>query len=207
MSKKGLSKRDIIHACQVVSLAASASSSNHCLIGGALFKILGVKLDGKEYETPDIDIAASSDLKAGLLQPVNDPRVFSWNKNGHYDLFGIKIDYIHKLSDGTSKLFMAAVQNRLLYRDQETGLSIWLAPINYAAAIRLAAGRKKDLRMFWRFVENKVIEPKAVCRLVQQYAPLSKGAAVARAVLGVKEPFLDLRKEYNKILSRTKKKI
>lgn len=155
-----------------VQKAASASGVKACLIGGGLFKLMGIQ----GYETPDLDYAATGDLEDGLLSKVEDPNVFSWNENGHFMVRGkghrnsVKVDFIHKLSDGTKRLFLAAVRRRVNLH------GVWCAPLPYAAAIRLAAAREKDIPVVRDLLKRGYVNKEEVLSLIAKYAPKSKGA-------------------------------
>lgn len=155
-----------------IAAAAKKSRVRCALIGGALFKLLG--LDG--YETPDMDYASTGDLRPGILDEVDDPTVFSWNRNGHFLVRGVKVDFINKLTDGTKRLFLAAVRERVVLH------GVWCAPLAYALAIRLAAGREKDVAMLKSVIlERKYARAVKVAKfLVYKYAPNSVGGKLLK---------------------------
>lgn len=162
--------------------AANQSGVSFCLIGGASFAARRIK----GYKTEDIDFAALWDLDDDWvfmhvpeISRWPNPTSFSWNENGHYMVGlknektnttdGYKVDWIHKLSDGTKRLFELAVAHRELVD------GMWVAPLDYAVAIRAAAGRDKDRRLFRRFVKNGVISAKKVYKILKKFAPESPG--------------------------------
>lgn len=148
-----------------VAAAADADGIQYCLVGGANFKLRGIE----GYETPDMDYAADDDISDGRLKPVDDPNVFSWNENGHYDVDGVKIDFINKLSDGTKDLFLAAVHTC------ETIEGVPCAKLPFAVAIRMAACRQKDVQVVRDFISRGLVSRDVIAELLEMYAPRSRG--------------------------------
>jgi hypothetical protein len=162
---KYLSFQRILTTYDQVAVAGHADKAEFCLIGGAAFVLHAVK----GYKTKDLDFAANKDLSDGLLKPVDDPNAFSWNENGHFQVDGVKVDWIFKLSDGTKKLFELAVK----YRISKCGC--WVSKMCYAVAIRIAAGRNKDIRMFKKFVRDGIVDAKQIHSILKRHAPNSRG--------------------------------
>lgn len=194
-ARKRLSIQKILDIALQVQAVADASRVKCGIIGGALFVLHGIK----GYTTPDIDYAADGDVKEGLLKPVDDPNLFSWNKNGHYDVCGVKVDFINKLGDGTKALYQHAVKNRRKTRWDGVDKPIYLCRLVDALAIRMAAGRKKDVVALRKIFKVCSVSPKSVARKVLKYAPFCPGAAIARAVLKTDGPLINLRKKMKEI--------
>lgn len=137
------------------------------MIGGALFKWL--RIPG--YETEDVDFAANSQLPDGALAlHPESARHASWNDNGHYLVNNVKVDFINKLSDGTKELFVDAVEKAKLVR------GVPCASINHAVAIRLAAGRTKDIKVVRQMIKDGHASRAQVLDLIRRFAPTSRGA-------------------------------
>lgn len=138
--------------------AIESSGCRHALIGGALFKMLGI-----EYDTQDIDVAAEFFLDW-------DGEYFTTKgKNstpgaGHYLVDGTPVEWMVSGKPGSELLFKAAVDNA--YLDEETGL--WLAPLEIAMAIKLYAGREKDVEMFREFWDMDRINGQLVMDIVEK---------------------------------------
>jgi hypothetical protein len=191
---KKLDAEKIREIVETVDDAAKKSGAKYAVMGGACFVLFGLP-----YTTEDIDMAADGDIADGLLPLVENPNAFSWNKNGHYMVSGVKVDFVHKLSDGTSRLFAAAVKNRVRHR------GVWCCRLSDAAAIRLAAGRPKDFSVLRNLIRLGEIDIASVARTVLRHAPASKGADEARKVLGKKSPFINLAKELKRHKSQRRK--
>lgn len=166
--EKVLSIGEIRAVTNTLDLVERITGEKYAIIGGALFKILGIP----RYNTPDVDVAATGDIdEHELLKRVDNPNSFSWNENGHFDVDGVKVDWIHKLSDGTKRLFDLAVKHREI-RD-----GFRCAPLKYAVAIRIAACRDKDIRLYKSFARRGLINEVEIFNLVKRNAPKSKGYA------------------------------
>lgn len=164
---------EIIDISNGVTDAAEAFGIKICLIGGGLFKFIGIP----GYETPDLDFAADKDMPDGVFKNVDNPNAFSWNSNGHYLVRGRKVDFIHKLADGTSKLYLNTI--RRAYK--HTGLN--LARVQDACAIRLAACRKKDLKTLKMLSKAGAIDIVEVANIIVAEAPKSPGGKLAREII------------------------
>lgn len=172
--EKVLSIEGIRAVTNALDMVENATGQKYAIIGGALFKLLGIP----RYNTPDVDVAATGDVdECGLLKKVDNPNAFSWNENGHFDIGGVKVDWIHKLSDGTKRLFELAVKNREI-RD-----GFKCAPLKYAVAIRIAACRDKDIRLYKSFVRRGIVREIEIFNLLKRNAPKSKGYEWLRARL------------------------
>jgi hypothetical protein len=164
--EKTLSVEAIRAVTNTLDLVENMTGEKYAIIGGALFKILGIP----RYNTPDVDVAATGDVNDDeILTPVDNPNSFSWNENGHFSVGGVKVDWIHKLSDGTSRLFDLAVKHREI-RD-----GFKCAPLKYAVAIRIAACRDKDIRLYKSFARRGLIREVEIFNLLKRNAPKSKG--------------------------------
>lgn len=150
-----------------VTRVAKENNIDCALIGGAAFKWRRIK----GYETEDVDFAANDQLPDDELEL--HPQSFqhaSWNDNGHYLVNGVKVDFINKLSDGTKDLFADAVKKAELVR------GVPCATINHAVAIRLAAGRNKDIKVVREMIKAGHANRAMVIDLIRRFAPKSRGA-------------------------------
>lgn len=167
MREVNLTNMKIRGVVKKVQKAAEDEGIECCLIGGACFKFR--RIPG--YETSDVDFAADGQIERNSLQlHPESARHASWNDNGHYLVNDVKVDFINKLSDGTKALFDDAVKKAEVIR------GIPCARMEHAVAIRLAAGRAKDIRVVRQMIKEGHVSRARVIDLVRRFAPTSRGA-------------------------------
>lgn len=159
INKKYLTKQQIIAACKALQAHADRLGVRWCLIGGALFKMLDIP----GYETHDIDIAATDFLDLPSRSKEKD-RWASFDGAGKYRVSGIDVDWMPVGRAGSQRLFAGAVEASYLSRD-----GVWLAPVEFAVAIKMWAGRPQDKETVDEFTDNGLVSKDYIIKLVDAY--------------------------------------
>jgi hypothetical protein len=133
------------------------------VIGGGAFKLHGAK-----YATKDIDIAATHRLPEGTF-PHDPGPVINKNDNGHYQIKGVKVDWMYRLDDGSGPLFKQAVKEAVPIWSKTLGMYLPVATMEHAMAIKVNAGRVKDVAVFHDFVRKGLVDAKKVLELIDTY--------------------------------------
>lgn len=171
--EKPLSKRKLISIAKQLGEEADLLGIQWCLIGGAAFKLNGIP-----YSTADIDVSALKRLEPDTFErypgrPVNN------NDNGHYLIRGVKVDWMYRLDDGSGPLFKAAVKNCYWYHPESGDIyglrnavlegGIPIATPEYGMAIKVNAGREKDIAVFMDLVRKGYVDAQKTLELIHRY--------------------------------------
>jgi hypothetical protein len=144
---KYLTVAEIVAVMKILDKRAKELGVKYALIGGALFKMMGIP----GYETTDIDVASDGFLDFPTVD-VNrnrpgDPH--SVSPEGHYRINDVGVDWMPVGKEGSERLFDKAVRTAQV---DHNGISF--ACLSAALAIKLFAGRDKDREVCWEFVDN-----------------------------------------------------
>ena len=153
-----LSKEEIASVMKVLDDCSDAALARYALIGGALFTFLDI-----DYDTRDVDVAADRYLDGYGIWPNKKAMPRSTSKlAGHYLVDGVCVDWMTEGAVGSEPLYRAALDGAYL-KD-----GIWCATIEHAMAIRIYAGREKDLKAFWRFQKDGLVNGELVVEMVKE---------------------------------------
>jgi hypothetical protein len=175
-----LSKEKIVSVVNTLHKRAEKDGIQYAVIGGALFKLLGVPW----IETEDVDVAASDFVNLPLYRPtvqeIKRKWVEGWYDTGHWSetkrtkkgstrpgwhlVHGVQVDWMPKGTHGGDELFRQAIKHAYL---DENGL--WLAPIEWAMAIKIYAGREKDKLVFDQLWDEGWIDGNLVLKIVKEF--------------------------------------
>lgn len=157
--RKYLTKLQIVEACKALQVHADRLGVKWCLIGGALFKMLGIP----GYETCDIDVAATDFLDLPSRSKEKE-RWASFDGAGKYRISGIDVDWMPVGRAGSQRLFKGAVDSSYLSKD-----GVWLGNLEFALAIKMWAGRPQDKETIDEFTDNGLVNKDYVRKLVDAY--------------------------------------
>lgn len=160
--KERLSDELLTKVLRRVHSVANASGINYCLIGGGLLQFLGIP----GYVTEDVDIASDGQPKAGLLNELILTR--GSITGGHYRVYGASVDWMLHGKPYSLDLFKEAIRTSYLFN------GVWCATMNHAAAIKLWAGREKDLEIVSRLSKEGHIDLNLVRGLVSVFCRRKK---------------------------------
>jgi len=149
----------------VAEWANSARANPHrwAIIGGAAFK-----LHGRRYRTLDMDVSALHQLPEGAF-PHDPGSIANKNDSGHYQISGVKVDWMYRLDDGPGPLFKHAVKTAVPVWNNQLGDYIPVATMEASMAIKVNAGRPKDVAVFYDFIEKGWVDARETLRLIYKY--------------------------------------
>lgn len=153
-----VTNKEVVGTMKKLHRYAEAVQCRYALIGGALFRLLGI-----DYDTQDIDVAADQILAW------DGPFFTTKGKNstpgaGHYLVDGTPVEWMTHGRPGSELLFEAAVERSYLH---DSG--VWIAPLEYAMAIKIYAGREKDKELFRELWDTDVINGQLILDIVKHY--------------------------------------
>jgi hypothetical protein len=154
-----LTKDKIRQLCRELDARAQALGVDWALTGGALF----VLCDVEDYQTADIDCVADDYLDLEII-PRYEEDGHSFASLGSYKVMGTLVDWMPEGKLGSRDLFQEALRHK--YYDKA---GIPCIPLSFAAAIRLWAGRPKDLAAVERLDKLGLVDVEYVKELVATY--------------------------------------
>lgn len=158
LKQKPLTIKQITDTCKVLDRALIP----YAIIGGGAFM-----LHGMDYQTYDIDISAYEKISPAMesllkLEKMTGPGVGT-DKNGHYKINGIKVDWMYRLEDGSGRLFKKAIDDACSVQ------RLPVATMTDSMAIKVNAGRQKDVAVFYNFITQGYVDARAVLLTVDEY--------------------------------------
>jgi hypothetical protein len=167
---KMLTKEKIIEVMRKLAKQAEKDSVEYALIGGALFKMLDFPV-----ETEDVDVAAADyiDLPFHATKEQLKKSGNPWDScdlitTGHHLVEDVHVDWMPRGKPGSDDLFKAAVKSAFSCAD-----GIWLANPEFAAAIKLYAGRPQDKETLDLLWDQGLINLNLVHDILRQYTTWS----------------------------------
>lgn len=157
-TKRPLKRSEIVEILLELDVTAGAGGVKYAVIGGALFKMLGIE----GCETPDIDVAATDYLDLPPMPTFDEAPSFC--PHGHYNVRGVSVDWMPHGKRGSARLFQEAVKTAYMSDD-----GLWCARIEYAVAIKKWAGRPKDVALVNRLIRDGHVDGVEVDRLIKTF--------------------------------------
>lgn len=162
--KQKISAHKVLEIAKKLDERAKIDGVQYALIGGGLFALLGWQDD-----TEDMDFAADDyiNLPFAPQRLVENP----WESKdqlgvGHYVVDDVGVDWMPQGKAGSRPLFEGAIASATLNHH-----GLWVADPHWAMAIKLYAGREKDVEFFNECWDNDLIDGKLVMEIIQKHCP------------------------------------